>query len=163
MGAALAADLRASEEALRRWLVAVGLVRPAPAGGRVVLVGDAGLAPVQALVRLDPAGYAARELAERVTLGLPPAGLLAHVTGPADGLTAYAAALRLPAGAELLGPTPVEGERREGATDLQRLLVRAGPADEPEVVHALAAARGVLSAAKEAHPPRVAVRPAEVG
>ena len=156
-------DLRASEEALRRWLVAVGLVRPASAGGRVVVVGDAGLAPVQALVRLDPAGYAARELAERVALGLPPAGLLAQVTGPPDGLTAFAAALRLPAGAELLGPAPLEVGGREIGTDLHRLLVRAAPTGEAEVVHALAAARGVLSAAKEAHPPRVAVRPAEVG
>ena len=33
----------------------------------------------------------------------------------------------------------------------------------PALVRALAQARGVLSAAKEPHPPRVAVRPAEVG
>jgi primosomal protein N' (replication factor Y) len=168
------ADLRASEEALRRWLVAASLVRPAADGGRVVVVGDAGLAPVQALVRLDPAGYAARELAERVALGLPPAGLLAQVTGAPDGVAAFATALRLPPEAELLGPVPVEGAGTDGSAreagaasgpdePAQRLLVRAAPAAGEEVVRALAAARGVLSAAKAPHPPRVVVRPAEVG
>jgi hypothetical protein len=62
---------------------------------------------------------------------------------------------------------PVEASGRDdgSATDppAQRLLVRAGPGAEAEVVRALAAARGVLSAAKAPHPPRVAVRPAEVG
>ncbi len=104
--------LRAGEEALRRWLAAAALVRPSVDGGRVVLVGDAGLTPVQALVRHDPAGYAARELAERRELGLPPAGLLAEVTGPADGLQALVGALRLPEGAELLGPVPVDDAER---------------------------------------------------
>ena len=36
------ADLRAGEEALRRWLAAAALVRPARDGGRVVVVADAG-------------------------------------------------------------------------------------------------------------------------
>ncbi len=164
------ADLRAGEEALRRWLVAVGLVRPASAGGRVVVVGDASLAPIQALVRSDPAGYAARELAERTGLGLPPAGVLAQVVGHPGGVAAFAAALRLPEGVELLGPAPLETDPRddrdagtEAAGGRQRLLVRAGPEVEPALVRALAQARGVLSAAKEPHPPRVSVRPAEVG
>ena len=62
------ADLRAGEEALRRWFAAAALARP---GGRVVVVADRALAPVQALVRWDPAGAAARELAERRELGFP--------------------------------------------------------------------------------------------
>ena len=32
-------DLRAGEEALRRWLAAAALVRPAPQGGRVAFIG----------------------------------------------------------------------------------------------------------------------------
>ncbi len=163
------ADLRAGEEALRRWLVAVGLVRPASDGGRVVVVGDAALSPVQALVRCDPAGYAARELAERVQLGLPPAGVLVQVVGHPGGVAAFASALRLPPGAELLGPAPIETDPRDerepvgGAGGRHRLLVRAAADAETQVVRALAQARGVLSAAKEPHPPRVAVHPAEVG
>jgi primosomal protein N' (replication factor Y) len=67
------ADLRAGEEALRRWLTAAALARPAADGGRVVVVADGGLAPVQALLRWDPTWFAARELAERRELGFPPA------------------------------------------------------------------------------------------
>ena len=47
------------------------------------MVADSGAAPVQALVRWDPAGLAERDLAERRQLGLPPAGVLAEVRGTA--------------------------------------------------------------------------------
>lgn len=67
------ADLRAGEEALRRWLAAAALARPAPAG-RVVVVADGALAPVQALLRWDAAWFAGRELAERRELGFPCGG-----------------------------------------------------------------------------------------
>jgi primosomal protein N' (replication factor Y) len=103
------ADLRAAEEALRRWLAAAALARPGPAGGRVVIVADGGLAPVQALLRWDPAGYAARELAERRELGFPPAVRMASVTGASAAVAELLAAARLPDGAELLGPVPVPG------------------------------------------------------
>src|SRR5262249_24897950 len=63
------ADLRAGEEALRRWLSAAALARPAERGGQVVVVADGALAPVQALVRFDPGWLAARDLAERRDLG----------------------------------------------------------------------------------------------
>lgn len=173
------ATLRAGEEALRRWLAAAALVRGAADGGRVVLVGDAGLAAVQALVRHDPVGFAARELAERRELGLPPAGVLAEVTGPADGLAALGRALRLPEGAELLGPVPVDDDRpapartaparptgaRPDGTDepppAHRLLVRAPAGAAAPVALALVQARAVLSAAKTPHPPRVVVRPVD--
>src|SRR4029079_15262126 len=59
------ADLRAGEEAVRRWVGAATLARPASRGGRVVVVADGGLVPVQALLRWDPAPFAARELGER--------------------------------------------------------------------------------------------------
>ncbi len=64
-------DLRAAEEALRRWRAAAALVRPASQGGAVVLSADPAAPAVQALVRGDPAGHAARELAERRELGCP--------------------------------------------------------------------------------------------
>ena len=55
--------MRAGEESLRRWFNIAGLVRPVGAGGRVVAVGEPTVAALQALVRWDPAGFAARELA----------------------------------------------------------------------------------------------------
>ena len=67
-------DLRAVEEALRRWMGAAALVRPAADGGRVVVLADSGHPAVQALVRWDPATLAERELAERAELHLPPGG-----------------------------------------------------------------------------------------
>lgn len=64
-------DLRAGEEALRRWTAAAALVRGQPEGGTVVIVAEPTLRPVQALVRWDPVGHARRELAERAELGFP--------------------------------------------------------------------------------------------
>ena len=110
-------DLRAAEEALRRWANAAALVRPAGAGGRVVVGADAGLAAVQALVRWDPAGFAERELAERAELGFPPARRFASLTGAPAAVADLLAAARLPASAEPLGPVPA-GEGTE------RLLLR---------------------------------------
>ncbi len=155
-------DLRASEEALRRWTAAAALVRPDGEGGRVVIVGEASLPAVQALVRWDHAGHAGRELAERVELGLPPAAVMAEVVGLPDGVAALRAALRLPDGAEVLGPVPVEDGRQTGE-EQQRLLVRSPLATAPAVARALAAARSVLSAAKTARPPRVRMAAEEIG
>lgn len=83
--------LDAGEEALRRWLTAAALTRPARDGGIVVLAGVPGhttLPVVEALVRLAPEWFAARELAERVELSLPPAVWMARLTGPLAGVRA---------------------------------------------------------------------------
>jgi primosomal protein N' (replication factor Y) len=96
--------MRAAEEALRRWLGVAALVRPGRAGGRVIAVGEPTLPVVQALVRWDPAGFAARELAERRSARLTPAARMATITAPADVLLEALAALDLPRGAEVLGP-----------------------------------------------------------
>ena len=100
-------DLRTEEEALRRWLAAAALARPADEGGRVVAVGEPSLPALQALLRWDPAGFARRELEERQSAHLPPASRLATLTAPDDDLTAALAQLVLPPGAEVLGPVPV--------------------------------------------------------
>jgi primosomal protein N' (replication factor Y) len=103
------ADLRAGEEALRRWLAAAALARPATEGGRVVVVADHALAPVQALVRWDPEGAAARELADRAALGFPPATRMVAVSGSARAVADVVEAV---GPAEVLGPVPEgEGER----------------------------------------------------
>ncbi len=74
-------NLRAGEDTVRRWFNAAALVRPASAGGLVVITAsDTGA--VGALLRWDPAGYAQRELSLRVELQLPPAVRIASVTGP---------------------------------------------------------------------------------
>ena len=81
-------SLRAPEAALRRWLNAAALVRPAALEGTVVTT--ASPSPVeQALVRWDPAWFARRELEERAQTGLPPAVRTAAVTGAEADVRAF--------------------------------------------------------------------------
>ncbi|MBQ1021109.1 primosomal protein N' [Micromonospora sp. D93] len=145
------ADLRAGEEALRRWLAAAALARPAPAG-RVVVVADGALAPVQALLRWDAAWFAGRELAERRELGFPPAVRMASVTGAAEAVADLLAAARLPDDAEVLGPVPAEEGR-------ERMLVRVPRARAAALADALHSAAGARAARKAADPVRLQVDP----
>jgi primosomal protein N' (replication factor Y) len=149
------ADLRAAEEALRRWLAAAALARPASAGGRVVVVADGALAPVQALLRWDPAWFAGRELAERRDLRFPPAARMASVTGTAAAVADLLAAARLPEGAELLGPVPA-GEGQE------RMLIRVSRSRAAALAAALHAAAGVRTARRAAQPVRVQIDPPDL-
>ncbi|MEV4694420.1 primosome assembly protein PriA, partial [Micromonospora echinospora] len=146
------ADLRAGEEALRRWMAAAALARPGPAGGRVVVVADGALAPVQALLRWDSAWFAARELAERRELGFPPAVRMASVTGTAEAVADLLAGARLPGDAEVLGPVPADEGR-------ERMLVRVPRSRAAALADALHAAAGQRSARKAADPVRLQVDP----
>ncbi|MPY46940.1 primosomal protein N', partial [Streptomyces phyllanthi] len=100
-------DLRAGEEALRRWIGAASLVRDQGAGGTVVVVAEPTLRPVQALVRWDPVGHAVRELAERAELGFPPVSRMAAVSGTAEAVTGFLGDAELPHDAQVLGPVPL--------------------------------------------------------
>jgi primosomal protein N' (replication factor Y) (superfamily II helicase) len=146
------ADLRASEETLRRWLAAAALAR---SNGTVVVVAEGGLAPVQALVRFDPGWLAARELGERRELGFPPTVRIGSVTGSPEAVADLVAAARLPDGAELLGPVPA-GEGQE------RMLVRVPRSAGHALSDALHAAAGVRSARKAPDPVRIQIDPLEL-
>jgi primosomal protein N' (replication factor Y) len=149
------ADLRAAEETMRRWLNAAALARPAQDGGRVVVVADGSLAPVQALLRWDPGWFAARELAERRDLGFPPAARMASVTGQAAAVAELLSLARLPDGAEILGPVPATDEQ-------ERMLLRVARSRAADLAHALHEAAGVRSARKAALPVRIQVDPADL-
>src|SRR5690606_6971644 len=99
------ADLRAAEEALRRWSNAVGLVRP---GGLAVAVGDPAHPALQALVRWDHGGFATREIEERQEAHLPPASRVATIAGEPGAVDDALTLLQLPEGADLLGPVPLD-------------------------------------------------------
>jgi len=150
------ADVRAGEEAVRRWCAAAGLVRP---GGGVVLLADAAVAAVQALVRWDPAGYASREAAERTALGFPPAVRMAAVDGPAAAVAevlALAAEAGLPAEADVLGPVPW---RLRDGSEGERALVRVPHRSGAALPAALATAQRLRSARKAPDPVRVELDP----
>ena len=119
--ALLRPDLRVAEEALRRWMNAAALVRP-PDDGRVFAVGDPADPVLQALVRWDSAGLAAREIAERRSAHLPPASRTASLTGPLDVVAQVVESLDLPGAAEVLGPTPVEAAGPHDAEDVRTLV-----------------------------------------
>jgi primosomal protein N' (replication factor Y) (superfamily II helicase) len=168
-------DLRATEDALRRWSAAVALVRPAGDGGRVVLAADPQAPAAQALVRGDAAGHAERELGEREALGLPPAVALASITGGAAAVRSFVAALSPPPSAELLGPLPVEaidgpagpagpaGPVGSDGPEQVRMLARCPRADAGALAAALHAAAAVRSARRDQGSVRVQVDPRDVG
>ncbi|MGW3292110.1 primosomal protein N' [Streptomyces sp. NPDC001002] len=157
-------DLRAGEDALRRWIAAAALVRPQGAGGpgsagggggTVVVVAEPTLRPVQALVRWDPVGHAVRELAERAELGFPPVSRMAAVTGNAEAVAEFLRTAELPREAELLGPVPVPGTavgrpRRVGAPPVgehwERMLIRVPPGKGAALAAALKTAQAARMA-----------------
>jgi primosomal protein N' (replication factor Y) (superfamily II helicase) len=157
-------SLRAAEEALRRWLNAAALVRPA---APVVVLAEAALPAVQALIRWDPVTFSERELAERAELGFPPAVRMAAVTGPPDAVSDFVGTATLPDRAEILGPVPVEPTlaHRDPAAPEQareRALIRIGRRDGLELARALHAAQATRSARKDGGAVRVQLDPAEV-
>jgi primosomal protein N' (replication factor Y) len=151
--------LRAAEETLRRWMNAAALVRPASQGGTVVVVGVGEQPVVQALVRWDPATFAARELAEREELRLPPAARMASVTGPPEAVDSLLAAVRLPAGADLLGPLPAPEGRAGSPQAAIRYLIRVPLSLGQELATALREGQAARSAAKNPGAVRVQVDP----
>ncbi|WEH42848.1 primosomal protein N' [Streptomyces sp. AM 2-1-1] len=165
-------DLRAGEEALRRWISAASLVRGQEEGGTVVVVAEPTLGPVQALVRWDPAGFARRELAERAELGFPPVSRMASVTGTPGALTAFLESAGLPPEAEVLGPVPVHsagpgrprrtGDAPQGET-WERLLIRVVPGRGAALAAALKAAQAARTARGGAEPVRIRIDPPDIG
>ena len=157
-------DLRASEEAVRRWMAASALVRPAAEGGTVVIVADPALAAVQAVVRGDPAGFAARELTERELLRLPPAWRVAELSGRPEDVADLLSHTALPDEATVLGPVPVVASRRTADAEPRvRALVTVPRPTGPELAAALHAASAVRSARKEGAPVTVRIDPVALG
>jgi primosomal protein N' (replication factor Y) len=171
------ADLRAGEEALRRWMNAAALVRPRCDGGIVVVLADAALPAVQALIRWDSVTYAQRELSERAELGFPPAVRMASVTGSADAVHNLLNGMQLPDAGEILGPVPVlggaaggrpSGKARPESPDQPpkgesyRALVRVPRQAGRQLARALADAQAARSARKDPERLRVQIDPLEL-
>ncbi len=104
------ADLRAAEEAVRRWSDAAALARGPRDGGSVLIVGESAHSAVQAMVRSDLAGFISRELAERAEAGLVPAVKLARIVGDSDAVRDFLDNDDWE-GVEVLGPTEVGPDR----------------------------------------------------
>lgn len=135
----LRADLRAEEEARRRWFNTAALVR---VDGVIAIAGDGSHPTVQSLIRWSPASAAARELAQRNDLHFPPAWQLATVDTPTADAELVDA---LQAMGEVLGPITTD--------DGWRIVVRSQqPISVP--LRQLAVARAIKRA-----PVRVQINP----
>jgi primosomal protein N' (replication factor Y) len=155
-------DLRASEEALRRWLNVVALVRGGADGGSVIAAGESSGRAIQALVRLDPAGLARRELAERADARFPPAVKMIMVEGRTEALAEFAELVKLPAQAEILGPVELPLQPHS-ELPLHRLTLRAPLAEGAALVSTVKAVMAIRSARKSDGALRVRVDPVAVG
>lgn len=161
-------DLRASEDALRRWMAAAALVRHRGDGGVVAVVAESAIPTVQALIRWDPVGHAETELAARSEVGLPPAVHMAAIDGLPVAVTALLQTAHLPAHSDVLGPVDLPpGARRppgaEHGDDTSRMLVRVSRDGGLELASALRRATGVLSARHDQPPVRVQIDPLHIG
>ncbi|NMH79476.1 primosomal protein N' [Pseudonocardia xinjiangensis] len=158
-------DLRVAEETLRRWFAAAALVVPHTEGGRVVVMADTAIPVVQALVRWDPAGHAAAELASRAEVGFPPAVRMATVEGTAGAVADMLA--ELPAVVEVLGPVELDpvgiAAGDEPPEVRERALLRVPRADGRAMAAALHAAQAARTARKVPDPVRVRLDPVEIG
>jgi len=160
------ADLRVAEEALRRWLSASALVRPHADGGRVVIVAESAIPVVQALVRWDPAGFAAEELAGRAEVGFPPAVRMAAVEGsPGAVAEVVDAVLAAEPRIEVLGPVEIDPPDEPGSPHevRERALLRVPRTEGRMLARELAAAQAARSSRKAAEPVRVRLDPSEFG
>ena len=115
---------------------------------------------MQALIRWDPVGHAAAELAARRELGFPPAAAMASIEGDEQAVLEVLDRLAVPPDGEVLGPVALDDLGSDDApADLasrravgQRERARAAP-DEIKLralVRAPQAQRKVLSAALHA-------------
>lgn len=160
------ADLRAAEDALRRWMSAAALVRPA---GEVLVMAEPSLPTVQALVRWDPIGHARHELAARTEVRFPPAVRLAAVDGTTATIGELLGETALPDGVEVLGPVPLPPGARTpfsgdaAPAEVERMILRVDRRAGSALSRSLAAALAVRSSHRSDGPLRVQIDPVDIG
>jgi primosomal protein N' (replication factor Y) len=155
-------DLRAGEEALRRWLNAAALVRGGFDGGSVIAVGESSSRALQALVRVDPGGFAARELAERREAGFPPAVTMVVIEGQPEALEDFRSLAIPPAGTEILGPSEITAPSGSESA-VSRLTLRAPATVGADLVKAVKEVAGIRSTRKSEGAVRIRVNPVAIG
>ena len=161
-------DLRAADDALRRWMSAAAQVHASAAGGVVVVVAESAIPTVQALIKWDPVGHAEAELAARVAVSLPPAVHIAVVDGASDAVAALLAQATLPEDVDVLGPVDLPpGVRRPPATAVEdqviRMLIRVPREEGLALAAALRQATAVTSARHDHEAVRVQIDPLHIG
>jgi primosomal protein N' (replication factor Y) len=160
--------LDVAESAVERWLAAAHLVVPHSAGGKVVLVGQANPAAVQALIRFDPVLLASRDLAERAELGLPPITRMAAVAGDQLAVSTLLSRVELATPQAVIGPRPVGNSANEPvdgqllAEPKAKAYVRVAAKDGQALAEQIRIALATRAAKREAGELKVVLDPGEV-
>ncbi len=160
------ADLRAAEDALRRWMSAATLVR---SSGQVIVMAEPSVPTVQALVRWDPLGHARFELESRIEVRFPPAVRFAAIDGTTESIAELLREAQLPEGVEILGPVPLPpGARKpfssgDSPAEVERMILRVDRAHGAALSRALGAAQAVRSTHRSDAPLRVQIDPIDIG
>ncbi|MEY3407397.1 MAG: hypothetical protein RL038_458, partial [Actinomycetota bacterium] len=128
------ADLRAEEESYFRWLRTLSL---AAAGAPAVIAMPDTFQITQLLIRLDPIGFATRELQNREAASITPVFSTFEVILPHLSVSE----IQPPAGVRLLGPVPVDDKT-------SRMLILCPRAESARVASWLKATVSKHSAAK---------------
>lgn len=161
-------DLRASEDALRRWMTAAAQVHSRGDGGVVAVVAESTIPTVQALVKWDPVGHAEDELDARADVGLPPSVHMAAVDGGSAAVAALIRLAELPEEATLMGPVDLPaGVRRPATTAPEepavRMLIRVARDDGLALSASLRHATAIASARHDHEAVRVQIDPLHIG
>ncbi|MGN2637260.1 primosomal protein N' [Nocardia takedensis] len=159
------ADLRAAEDALRRWFGAATLVR---AHGQVIVMAEPSIPTVQALLRWDPVGHARAELEARAEVGFPPAVRMAAIDGATEAIDDLLTLADLPANAQVLGPVPLPPFARKPFTgdspaEVERMILRVDRRHGAALARALTTAQALRSTQRSDAPVRVQIDPADIG
>lgn len=173
------ADLRAVEQALRQWMKASNLVKPAQDGGEVIIMADGSLRIIELLKAWNVAAAAQLELTERNEAWFPPASSIAAI----DGTTASIAMLmdtwqplweaQTDQQPELLGPVPLPpgirlpaGMEPHQRNTARRLLIRVPRSESHTLGSSLRKAQAIASAqasSKTLQRNRVVIDPVRIG
>ena len=125
-------------------------------------MGESSGRALQALVRVDPGGFAARELSERAAARFPPAVTLITVEGPHEALQEFASLIEPATPVEMLGPVDLDAmgpPAEDPAPASQRLMLRAPLDAGSQLVRAAKEAAAIRSARKSSGPLRIRVNP----
>ncbi|MDO5729127.1 MAG: hypothetical protein Q4P71_05835 [Actinomycetaceae bacterium] len=93
-------ELWAPEEAYRRWMNVLGLIRPS---GSLTIVGVDDPSTAQSLIRRDPIAFVARLLDERQMLGFFPSKCIVAIDGKRDNVEEFITQVTIPQRCEPLG------------------------------------------------------------
>lgn len=145
--------LSINEDMMRRWFTVAVLVRIT---GTVFVAMPEHDASVQALLRWDAAGFAERDMAERIEARLPPASRIAVVSGRRQDISAVSESLTVPHVSMGLVHTPEQGE---GESDTWRAVLFAPRAHGSAFSHELRVGAARRSANKGAGPITIHVDP----